>query len=321
MQAVLQITNLTRKYRAVVANDDVSLTVHAGDVVGLLGHNGAGKTTLVNQVVGLLKPDAGSIRLGELDAVAHPTAARRHVALQPQTQAPIDGMTPALAIELAGRIRGLSPRDARASAVGLIEELDIGEWCGRRALPDGGGLSGGVRRLTSFAMALAAPTPLVILDEPTNDVDAARRKLLWDALRRRGDQGAGVLVVTHNVAEAERVVDDLVVLHHGKVVAEGTPGALRGTRDDDLRLELQLTPGGDDPSVDDDAPAAGRRVRAGRRILLTLPAVDTASAVAWANALRDDARIDGYTLGPSTLEESYLALTTDDAQNTEPAHV
>ena len=307
---VLHITGLTRRYGRVLANDEISLRVRPGEVVGLLGHNGAGKTTLVSQVVGLLKPDAGRVEVGRVDAVRHPAAARRHVALQPQSQAPIDGLTPRSAIEIAGRLRGLSWRDARATAVGLAEELDIGPWLDQRALPEGGGLSGGIRRLTGFAMAVAAPTPLLILDEPTNDIDASRRRLLWDAVRRRGDHGIGVLLVTHNVTEAERIVDELVILDRGRVVADGSPARLRGTQDSDLRLELQLRPDGADPSEEGlDLPVL-RRVRTGRRTLLTVPAREAAAAVAWATGQRDHDRIDGFSLAPATLEDAYLAVTT-----------
>ena len=323
--AILEVEHLRRRFGAVVANDDVTLEVRPGDVVGLLGHNGAGKTTLVNQLVGLLKPDSGTIRVGDADAVADPAAARRHVALQPQAQAPIDGLTPRRVIELAGRIRGLSARDARAAATALADELDLGPWLDRRALPEGGGLSGGIRRLTSFAMAVAAPMPLLVLDEPTNDIDAARRRLLWDAVRRRGEEGSGVLVVTHNVAEAERVVDDLVILHHGRVVASGSPARLRGTQDSDLRLDLQLQPDGQDPTDDMAAPVTIRRhVRAGRRVLLTVATDQASAAVTWATSLRDQGRIDGFALGPVTLEDTYLALTADartESAEKEPAHV
>lgn len=307
---VLRIIDLTRRYGHVVANDGISLHVRPGEVVGLLGHNGAGKTTLVSQVVGLLRPDAGEIRVGGVDAVQSPGAARRHVALQPQAQVPIDGLSPRSAIEIAGRIRGLSSRDARTAAVDLAEELDIGPWLDRRALPEGGGLSGGIRRLTGFAMAVAAPTPLVILDEPTNDIDASRRRLLWDAVRRRGDLGTGVLLVTHNVAEAERIVDRLVVLDKGRLVADGSTARLRGTQDSDLRLELHLHPEQADPSADDPLLPVLRRVRTGRRTLLTVAADKAADVVGWATGLHSNGRIEGFSLAPATLEDAYLALTT-----------
>lgn len=317
---VLRIGGLTRRFGSVVANDRVDLAVRAGEVVGLLGHNGAGKTTLVSQVVGLLRPDGGSIEVAGADAVADPAAARRSVALQAQSQAPLDGLTPRAAIEIAGRLRGLSRAASRAAAERVAVELDITEWLDRRATPDGGGVSGGVRRLTSFAMATVAPTPLVVLDEPTNDVDAARRRLLWAAVRALADRGAGVLLVTHNVVEAERVVDELVVLDRGRVVAAGTPSDIRGTDDEHLRLELTLVPGRDDPTADPiaDPVAAGpgpvpvavsRRVRAGRRVLLTVARDDAADAVTWATALRAAGDVENFALAPATLEDAYLAVT------------
>ncbi|WP_285728733.1 ABC transporter ATP-binding protein [Nocardiopsis sp. ATB16-24] len=323
---ILEIEGLTRRFGSVLANDAISLRVRPGEVVGLLGHNGAGKTTLVSQVVGLLRPDSGSIRVVGVDAVAHPATARRCVALQAQAQAPLDGLTPLEAIEIAGRLRGMSRAAAREAAERMVDDLDIRDWANRRATPDGGGISGGVRRLTAFAMAAVAPVPLIILDEPTNDVDAARRRRLWNTVRRLGDEGAGVLLVTHNVAEAEHVMDETVVLDHGKVVAAGSPSQLRGAEGEELRLEFSLPLDGEDPSGTLGEPPVrfARRVRTGRRVLLTLAASDAASAVAWATALRAADRIEGYTLSPITLEDAYLAATAGagtEPSDEEPVHV
>lgn len=311
---VLTITDLTRRFGRTIANDRVSLRVREREIVGLLGHNGAGKTTLVSQIVGLLRPHAGSIEVAGINAVARPAVARRLVAVQPQAQAPVNGLTPRRAIEIAARLRGLSRRDSRAAAASVVDELDIGPWVDRRALPDGGGLSGGVRRLVAFAMAVVAPVPLVVLDEPTNDIDAARRRLLWDAVRRRGDEGAGVLVVTHNVVEAERVVDAVIVLDRGRVAVSGTPTELRG-RDDLLRLELQRVPDarGDEPRAAPADVSVLRRATVGRRELLSIPQDAAPAAVEWAAALRDAGRIEQFSLSPSTLEDAYLALTGDGA--------
>lgn len=336
MESVLEVHGLTRRFGAVLANDDVSLRVRAGEVVGLLGHNGAGKTTLVSQVVGLLRPDAGQIRVAGVDAVAHPAQARRLVALQPQAQVPIDGLTLTGAIEVAARLRGLRGEQVQAAARRLVAGLGIEQWADRRALPEGRGLSGGVRRLAGFAMAVVGGAPLVILDEPSNDVDAVRRRALWETVRRVADEGSGVLLVTHNVNEAERVVDELVVLDAGRVVAAGTPAQLRGNDglrgDDGLRLELHLGPDGFDPSDPSSHPdpshlAGGaplpvpvaRRVRSGRRVLLTIPAdaERAAAAVAWAAARRDLGHLDGYVLAPATLEDAYLAVTSTTGQSTD----
>ncbi|GAA2026012.1 ABC transporter ATP-binding protein [Yaniella flava] len=314
MDNTLTISGLTRRFGKVVANDDISLRIRPGEVVGLLGHNGAGKTTLVSQLVGLLRPDAGSIHLGDIDAVAHPAAARRQVAVQSQSQAPIDGLTPRAAIEIACRLRGLSAAESKMTTKAIAEELNIEGYLDRRALPEGGGLSGGIRRLTSFAMAAAAPTPLLVLDEPTNDVDAGRRRFLWNAVRRRADEGAGVLLVTHNVTEAERIVDDLVILDRGKVVASGSPAQLRGTEDHDVRLELHL-PFADADPLASETPAAGippvrSQARRGRHLILRLASEYAGQAVVWANALRATEQITGYGLAPTSLEDAYLAYTS-----------
>src|SRR5699024_6367883 len=175
------------------------------------------------------------------------------------------------------------------------------------------------RRQTIFAMAGAKPSPLIILNEPTNDIDASRRRLLWDAVRRRGDLGSGVLLVTHNVAEAERFVDELVILDRGRVVAEGSPARLRGTQASALRLEVHFPRAGAGPSEDVRCPAVLRGFRSGRRPLLTVAAAEPATAAAWATARHADDRVDGFCLAPATLEDAYLAHTAAPAPGADTA--
>jgi ABC-2 type transport system ATP-binding protein len=239
MMHVLEIQNLSKVYgRDVWANDDISLSVQAGEVFGLLGPNGAGKTTLVNQVIGLLAPSAGEIRIGGVDVVANPGHARQACSFQPQSQVPIEGLTPLQAIELVGRLRGASKERVRQRARQLIEALEMSAW----AEKSGERLSGGARRLSAFCMAAVTPGQLVILDEPTNDIDPLRRRLLWREVRKLADEGAAVLLVTHNVLEAERSVDRLAIIDQGRVVGLGTPATLKGHENGYLRLELTLDP-------------------------------------------------------------------------------
>ena len=305
---LLEIEGVSKTYRrrpgrgqGVRANDGIDLDIDGGQVFGLLGHNGAGKTTLVNQVVGLLRPDAGSIRIDGRDAVADPGFARQACSLQPQAQLPIDGLTPDQAIELIGRLRGGSATEVQLRRERLIEALSLGEW--RRT--DGAKLSGGVKRLVSFAMAAVAPGRVVILDEPTNDVDPVRRRLLWEQVRALADEGAAVLLVTHNVVEAERSVDRLAILDRGRVIAQGTPAVLKEGIAQDLRLELVLEPGAAAP-----LPAAfvRRYVPNGSRVIATVPATHAGEAVAWAEALRRDRIAEEYSLAPATLEDVYIEL-------------
>lgn len=302
---LLEINGLTKTYRrgGVRANDGITLSADAGEVYGLLGHNGAGKTTLVNQVVGLAMPDAGTIRLEGRDLVADPVLARRACSIQPQAQVPINGLTPRQAIDLVGRLRGERTDVVRRRIRELAAELEIEEWLDT----DGARLSGGVKRLVSFAMAAVAPGRLVILDEPTNDVDPVRRRHLWAQVRALADRGSAVLLVTHNVVEAERSVDRLAILDHGRVVVEGTPAELKASTADELRLDLALEPGAKPPVV---PTFASRSFRAGSRLLVTVPVASASEGAAWAANERRAGRIDEFSLGPATLEDVYVALAT-----------
>lgn len=299
---LLRIDGLTKTYNhGIRANDGISLEVEEGEVFGLLGHNGAGKTTLVNQVVGLLRPDAGTIVLDGRDVVRDPSAARRSCALQPQAQVPITGLSPRQAIELIGRLRGGRQNEIRDRTMRLVDALDIGQWLDT----SGERLSGGVKRLTSFCMAAVRPGRLVILDEPTNDVDPVRRRLLWEAVRALADEGVAVLLVTHNVLEAERSVARLAILDHGRVIAEGTPASLKAAVADDLRLELVLDPG----SALDDLPGFLRHpVTTGSHVVIAVAQSSARDAIDWASALQRDGRVEEFGLTAANLEDIYVEL-------------
>ena len=199
----LTINNLTKTFGTTTANSNISVRLDPGEVTALIGHNGAGKTTFLNQIVGLTKPDAGSISYGGTDLIAHPTQARQICAIMPQVTSSLEGVTPRQAIATAVRIRGLKPKQAKRAVQETLDTLDLGDWADR----PGHKLSGGIKRLTSFGMAVTAPAPIYLFDEPTNDVDPVRRELLWRMLRRRAKQGATVLIVTHNLLEVERHAD------------------------------------------------------------------------------------------------------------------
>ena len=306
---MLSIENVTKEYKAGVrANDGVSLRVGGGEVVGLLGPNGAGKTTLVRQVIGLSRPTAGSIRIGDIDVVRHPEAARSACCWQPQTQVPIRGLSPIQAIALVAELRGATRREARARAEELIGALSIEEWSTAFGLV----LSGGVARLVAFAMAVAVPGEVVVLDEPTNDVDPLRRRLLWQVVREVANRGSAVLLVTHNVLEAERAVDHLVLMDGGRVVAAGTPGSLKPGNAAGFRLELLLEPG----VAASDLPAfVHDPVLTGRRLLASVMEQDLEVAITWAKDQRSGGRVEEFSIGPTTLEDVYVRLVDSAAED------
>lgn len=298
--ALLEIEHVSKTYRGgVLANDDISLSVETGEVFGLLGPNGAGKTTLVSQIIGLLAPTSGRISVAGINTVENPGFARQACSFQPQSQVPIEGMTPYQAIELAGRLRGGRADQVRARTQELIESFELGKWSNK----SGEALSGGVRRLVTFCMAAVVPGQVTILDEPTNDVDPLRRRLLWQQVRLLADRGSAVLLVTHNVLEAERSVDRLAIIDHGKVVGSGTPGSMKNGDGDYLCLELLLEPGITLPPL---PGFLSHSVNGGRRLIGRVSAEDVSQAVLWANQMKAGQLIEEYALGPATLEDAYI---------------
>ena len=305
---VLEVERLTKQYPGHgLANDAIDLDVGAGEVFGLLGPNGAGKTTLVGQLVGLLRPTSGSIRIGGVDVVAAPAEARRRCSYQPQGGVPIDGLTPAEAVELAGRLRGGERVAVRRRAGELLDSLELGEWAHRRTP-----VSGGVARLVGFCVAAVVPGEVVILDEPTNDVDPLRRRLLWGQVRALADGGRAILLVTHNVLEAERCVDRLAILHRGRVAVRGTPSDLRAGLRQGVRLELVAEPGRSLPAP----PAFVRRpVSAGGRLVGQVEVVDVTRAVAWADAARRAGQAVEFLVAPTSLEDVYVRAVAGDGES------
>ncbi|HLT97366.1 MAG TPA: ABC transporter ATP-binding protein [Acidimicrobiia bacterium] len=294
------------------ANRDVSIRVEPGEVYGLLGPNGAGKSTLVKQIIGLLKPDSGSIRLGPHDLVADPAAARQLCSYLPQAPMPIEAFRMKEAVRLSGEIRGGRRRDVEARGAELIESLQIQEW--ESTL--GARLSGGVRRLVGFVMVTVVPGRLVILDEPTNDVDPLRRRLLWDEIRRLGSMGVSVILVTHNVLEAEKSVDRLAVIADGQVLAEGTPSSLKQADRGRLRLQVMLAPGVPTPPVPD---YVREHSRVGNNLIGVIDETRAGEAIQWAQAIMEAGTAEEYALGATTLEDAYIRLTGHVSQEPEVA--
>jgi ABC-2 type transport system ATP-binding protein len=296
---LLEIQDVHKTYRnGVKANDGITLNVDAGEVFGLLGPNGAGKTTLVGQVIGYIAPTAGSIRIDGVDVIQRPGFARQACSYQPQLSVPIEGLAPIRAIEMAGRIRGGKKENVLKSARALIETLDLGEWAERRVQ-----LSGGVARLIAFIMACVVPGQIVILDEPTNDVDPLRRKLLWNQVRKLADEGSAVLLVTHNVLEAERCVDRLAIIDHGRVLSSGTAAAVKADQSGWLRMEVVLEP---DAGLPTHPEFLHRAATVGRRLIGEIETTALPKAIEWATRLRDTKRAEEFSIGPITLEDVYI---------------
>jgi ABC-2 type transport system ATP-binding protein len=308
--AAYEVRGLRRCYRTdrrsapVPANDGIDLDVPAGGVFGILGPNGAGKSTLIRQLVGLLRPDAGSVQLFGQPVRAGSRATGGLVAYLAQDEPALDEMPVGTAVVTTARLRGRSRGDARRLASALLDELGLASLASRPLQT----LSGGQRRLACVAVALVADRPVLVLDEPTTGLDPAARRSVWDTLaRRQREVGTTVVLVTHNVLEAESVLDRVAILDHGRVIGCDSPGRLKASVSDEVRLHLVWR---SDPPLDDPVVAmlADRAQRAGHRWTARLGHAEARSALDRLLAGPAFAALDDFTLTTPSLEDVYLAL-------------
>jgi ABC-2 type transport system ATP-binding protein len=207
------------------ALDGVSLQVESGTVLGLLGPNGAGKTTAVRILATILSPDAGRAAIFGHDVVKEAEAVRRIIGLAGQNAAVDENLTGRENIRMVGRLCHMSWKDVRRRADELLEGFGLSE-AGDRVLKT---YSGGMRRRLDLAAALVAQPPVLFLDEPTTGLDPQSRQDLWGVIEDLVGAGTTVLLTTQYLEEADRLCRDIVVVDHGKVIAEGTPSALKAT--------------------------------------------------------------------------------------------
>jgi ABC-2 type transport system ATP-binding protein len=236
------VRDLVKTYKAgkIVANDHLTFDIYEGEIFGLLGPNGAGKSTLVGQITGLLRPDSGMLELYGRDITRDSRFTTEVVAALTQAPIPLGDLSVWEVLLVTGHLRGLSRHDARLAAAALIDRLGIGEVRDKRL----GKISGGQWRLASIATALIGNRPVLVLDEPTNELDPTNRRMFWEFLRElKRDEGRTIILVTHNVLEAERVIERVGIINGGRIIALGTPGELKASVDQRIHLELVLSPG------------------------------------------------------------------------------
>ncbi len=286
MTALLTAEHATRRFGSFVAVDDVSLRVRSGEVVGLLGANGAGKTTLIRMLLGLLPVSEGTVSMfGDTPS----RASRRRLGYVSQGLGLYRHMTVAENVSFNAAAFGVEPRD-----VELNDELTA--MAGRLV----GSIGLGRQRQLAFACALAHRPDLLVLDEPTSGVDPLARARLWDAIRDQITRGAGVLVTTHYMEEAQQC-DRLVLMAAGRVAAAGTTeGIIAGRTVVEVVADSwsdAFTTFGNNGY---EATLAGRQVR--------VPTTD----VERVRQILDDAGIAAeLTVVPALLDEAMVAVSSN----------
>ena len=217
-----------RKVFAKPAVDDLDLNIRAGELYALLGPNGAGKTTTLRMVAGLLKPDAGSISVFGIDALADPIAAKRLVAWLPDEPMLYDKLTPIEYLQFVAGLWGVEAKAAYARAEELLRWLDLWDHRSERCE----GFSRGMKQKAALAGALVHDPKLLILDEPLTGLDASVARQVKDLLQQRVAQGATVILTTHILEVAERLADRIGIIQTGRLRAEGTLAELRARAGD-----------------------------------------------------------------------------------------
>jgi ABC-type multidrug transport system ATPase subunit len=305
MAVAYEVAGLTKKYpgpKEVLANDRIDLRIPSGEIVGIFGPNGAGKTTLVRQMMGLLRPTSGEIRLFDHDLVREPTAATQYVAYFAQETTYFWYLQARELLIITGRLRGLSTGEAQGQAKGLLERFSLQEMATRTLSR----LSFGQARFVVLLSVFMGNRPILILDEPTNDLDPLHRRAFWDYLWEVNSRdGTTVLLVTHNVHEAEQVVHRVVIVDAGRIVASGTPRKLKAGLEGQARVEVTLA----EPLHNDELPtfAGCARLPSKRNTLLLQTARENVDAVI--RAVYDrflSGEVSDLRVVPPTLEDVYV---------------
>ena len=219
------VEGIVKRFGDLTALEGIDLAVPAGTVLGLLGPNGAGKTTAVRILTTLLQPDAGYASVLGLDVVRQPNAVRSSIGLAGQYAAVDENLTARENLRMVGQLTRQSTSDTAARTVELLERFDLVDAADRPAKT----YSGGMRRRLDLAAALIHRPPVLFLDEPTTGLDPQGRNDLWALIGELVDDGTTLLLTTQYLEEADRLADHIVVIDHGRIIAEGSAAELKET--------------------------------------------------------------------------------------------
>jgi ABC-2 type transport system ATP-binding protein len=308
----IEADGLTRDFGALRAVDALTVSVPRGQVIGLLGHNGAGKTTTIRVLNGLLTPTSGTSRVLGLDPAVDGPALRARTGVLTETPSLDERLTAAENLGFAARLVGLEGAAATRRVDALLERFDLVA----RARDRVGGYSRGMKQRLALARALLHEPDLVFLDEPTAALDPVAARDVHAIIRElSAEQSRTVVVTTHNLVEAQRLCDRVIILRHGRMIADGTPSALSTQLSGAGRLELEV-----------EAADADRAAAIARKLVVTdevwvdggVVSIDGAGRAQvpalLAALVAAEVSVYRITPGEPSLEDVYFALHADEVE-------
>ena len=236
MPPVLDARSLRKSFGAITAVSDVSFTVDAGELIGLLGPNGAGKSTTVGMIVGILPPDAGEVRINGQALRGDTDPAKASIGLVPQDLALFDELPARENLRFFGALYGLAGAALETTIASGLEFVGLAD----RARDKVKTFSGGMKRRLNLAAGLLHDPQLILLDEPTVGIDPQSRNAIFDNLEALRARGKSLVYTTHYMEEAERLCDRIVIVDHGRVIANDTVRGLYGLLPASRRLSVEL---------------------------------------------------------------------------------
>jgi ABC-2 type transport system ATP-binding protein len=240
VSGMIVTTNLSKKFDDFLAVDRINLTIPPGQVLALLGPNGAGKTTTVRMLTSVLRPSTGSAQVAGYDVVQQSAQVRAHVGVLTEMHGLYDRMPADDYLDFFGQLYSLEPAHRARRIKRLLEQFGLEEDAQRRI----GEYSKGMRQKLALARALLHEPPVLLLDEPTSAMDPQSARLVRDAILDLRTAERTIIICTHNLAEAEELADQIAIIRRGRIIASGTPDALKqallGPVEYEVRLATQL---------------------------------------------------------------------------------
>ena len=305
---MIQAEGLHKSFGETHALRGLDLSVAEGTILVVLGPNGAGKTTAVRILTTLTRPDAGSATVAGIDVLRHPSEARQRIGVAGQYASLDELLTGRENLLMIGRLYRLNGSTARQRADALIDRFELIDAADRPAKT----YSGGMRRRLDLGAALMAQPPVIFLDEPTTGLDPKGRLSMWDLIEELAKGGTTVLMTTQYLEEADHLADDIAVIDHGRVIAQGTANELKRLVGGE-RLEVTIS---DAPWL----PAASRVLEAlgggpvrvdegARRVSVAVTSHDGVLTRAIRELDAAEVKVDDIGFRRPTLDEVFLAIT------------